>query len=484
MTQPTTAHCQEGRLEGLLDNDVHAFFDIPYAVNAGRFRPAAPPVLWSGTRDCTRPGPIFPQLPSRLDFVAGPTAEDLDMSEDAFRLNVFTPSLTGKLPVIFWIHGGGFLTGAGSLQCYFGHQLARSGRAVVVSMNYRLGLLGNLFMKGVSQGNLAVRDLEMALLWVRENIANFGGDPDAIVSVGQSAGAWFTQLLASMESTGPLLKSGVMLSYPGLLPMQPAAGEAMAERACTIAEIGASGESLTTMPVDRILELQTSMLRELRSLGEVPVIFRTVAHGNVPGDPGEQARKIFAGKPLLIGWTREEMGSFLASDPAVLNVTEEQVREKFMREFGEQGEQRYARSRMSRLDTRPYSAVVELGTNKLFKAPSIEFASGMEATGSKVFAYQFDYPSPQPNVGACHCYELPFVFGNFENWPNAPMLDGLDMHAAQTLSARIQGYLLNFVENDDPNGGDLPYWPAYDHAHGQRTLHFAQVIEAVATAAE
>jgi para-nitrobenzyl esterase len=201
MTKTIITNCAQGLVKGLLDDHLHTFFDIPYANDAGRFLPPHPPSSWSGERDCTRSGPIFPQLPSRLDFVMGPTAKGVDMSEDAFRLNVFTPALSGKLPVIFWIHGGGFLTGGGALQCYSGHHLAKSGRAVVVTMNYRLGLLGNLFMRGVSQGNLAVRDLEMALQWVKSNIAGFGGDPDGIVLAGQSAGAWYTQLLTAMKCT-------------------------------------------------------------------------------------------------------------------------------------------------------------------------------------------------------------------------------------------------------------------------------------------
>jgi para-nitrobenzyl esterase len=215
MNKTTIPRCAQGALKGNLDDGVHTFFDIPYASDAGRFLPARAASAWNGERDCTRPGPVFPQLPSRLDFVMGPTCRGAEMSEDAFRLNILTPTLSGKLPVIFWIHGGGFLTGGGSLQCYFGDELARSGRAVVVTMNYRLDLLGNLFMKGISPGNLAVRDLEMALRWVKSNIASFGGDPDSIVLAGQSAGAWFTQLLAAMESTSALVKGGIMLSYPG-----------------------------------------------------------------------------------------------------------------------------------------------------------------------------------------------------------------------------------------------------------------------------
>ncbi|WP_353558472.1 carboxylesterase family protein [Paraburkholderia terrae] len=479
MKTTTATRCEQGDLKGVLDDGVHTFFNIPYADNAGRFLPAHAPSVWHGERDCTLPGPVFPQLPSRLDFVMGPTCKGVELSEDAFRLNVFTPSLTGKLPVIFWIHGGGFLTGGGSLQCYFADELTRSGRAVVVTMNYRLGLLGNLYMKGISEGNLAVHDLEMALRWVKSNIARFGGDPDSIVLAGQSAGAWFTQLLAAMESTSALVKGGIMLSYPGLPPSTPEAVQTLAEQFCELAGIDASGEALRTMPVERILELQAAMLREQSVYAEVPVLFRSVCDANVPADPGTQATHNFAGKPLIIGWTREEVGSFFASNASLLEATEEQALNKYVEEFGEHGKQRYERALKRRIDGRPYTALVDLGSDKLIRLPSIAFATEMQSAGGDVFAYQFDYQSPQDAVGACHCFELPFLFGNFENWVEAPMLGGIDLPAARALSARMREYVLNFVESGNPNGADLPHWPVYDGVQ-RPTMHFADLIHVVA----
>jgi para-nitrobenzyl esterase len=483
MTKPTLTNCAQGVLKGVLDDGVHTFFDVPYAADAGRFLPPFPPSTWVGERDCMRPGPVFPQLPSRLDFVMGPTCRGAEMSEDAFRLNVFTPTLSGKLPVIFWIHGGGFLTGGGSLRCYLGDKLARNGRAVVVTMNYRLGLLGNLFMKGISPGNLAFRDLEMALQWVKTNIGSFGGDPESIVLAGQSAGAWFTQLLAGMKSTSALVKGGIMLSCPGLPPLTPEAAQSMAAQFCAMAGVDQSGEALRTMSVERILELQTVMLRAQSVFAEVPVSFRTVCQADVPADPGTQAQQNFAGKPLMIGWTSEEMGSFFASNPSLVGATEEQALKKYIEEFGERGEQHYRRALKRRLDGRPYTALVDLGSDKLFRLPAIKFAAEMASAGSNVFAYQFDFQSSQAEVGAGHCFELPFVFGNFENWVEAPMLDGIEMAAARSLSASIQEYLLNFVESGNPNGASMPHWPAYDGLQG-RTMHFSDLIQTVASSSE
>ncbi|MBK3812857.1 carboxylesterase family protein [Paraburkholderia aspalathi] len=481
MTKTISAHCAQGVLRGVDDNGVLTYFDIPFAADAGRFLPPLPPSAWPGERDCTRPGPVFPQLPSRLDFVMGPTCRNAEMSEDAFRLNIFTPTLSGELPVIFWIHGGGFLTGGGSLQCYFGDQLARSGRAVVVTVNYRLGLLGNLFMKGISAGNLAVRDLEMALKWVKSNISNFGGDPKSIVLAGQSAGAWFTQLLSAMKPTSELVKGGIMLSYPAIAPMTPEVAQTMAEQFCEMAGVESSGEALRTMPVERILELQTSMLRAQGAFAEVPVGFRTVCDDEVPANPADQVRKNFAPKPLMIGWTREETGSFFASNPSIVGATEEEALKKYVEEYGEKGKLFYRRALMRRVNGRPYTALVDLSSDKLFRLPAIKFATEMALAGSNVFAYQFDFQSPQADVGAGHCFELPFVFGNFEDWVAAPMLDGIDLAAARSLSASIQDYLLNFVESGDPNRPHAPYWPAYGRWQGRRTMRFGDVVETVDT---
>jgi len=322
------------------------------------------------------------------------------------------------------------------------------------------------------------------LQWVKSNIGNFGGDPESIVLAGQSAGAWFTQLLAAMKSTSALVKGGIMLSYPGLPPMTPEAAQTMAEQFCTMAGIDSSGDALQTMPVERVLELQTSMLRAQSVFADVPVGFQTVCDNAVPASPSAQARENFAGKPLMIGWTREEMGSFFASNPAIVGATEEQVLKKYSEEYGEQGSAFYRRALKRRLNGRPYTTLVDLGSDKLFKLPAIKFATEMESAGSSVFAYQFDFQSPQAEVGAGHCFELPFVFGNFDDWLDAPMLDGIDLTAARSLSARIQEYILNFVELGDPNGTHLPYWPNYDRLQGQRTMRFGDVIETVASGAE
>ncbi len=145
----------------------------------------------------------------------GSKPEEKNQTEDAFRLNVWTTGSHTKKPVLFWIHGGGFLTGGGALPWYNGQSLAENGDIVVVNVNYRLGALGHLYQPGVADDNLALHDLITALTWVKDNIAVFGGDPEQITVAGQSVGAWYTLALFASPMASQLINRIGLLSFPG-----------------------------------------------------------------------------------------------------------------------------------------------------------------------------------------------------------------------------------------------------------------------------
>ncbi|RQZ38558.1 carboxylesterase family protein [Burkholderia sp. Bp9099] len=456
LMQTILASCEQGELLGSSVDGALVFQDIPYANDGGRYRDCLPPASWQGVRDCTGPGPVFPQLPSRLDFVMGPTAQGVQMSEDAYRLNVYTPSLAGNLPVLFWIHGGGFVTG-GALPCYSGTELARSGRAVVVTFNYRLGILGNLCMPGVAAGNFSVTDILRALDWVRSNIERFGGNPEAITFAGQSAGAWYTRMLMGMKETAGLARSAAVLSLPGLPPLLPEEAHRIASDFCALAEFHDPAVDLRNAPVQVLLDLQARLLASRAGFGTVPVGFMPVAVDRVAADPVTQSLR-FAPKPVMIGWTRHETGSFFASNPAAVDATRSMVERVFQAELGEAGTRHYERVMQQRPGSTPYAALVELTSYSIFKRPAIEAAGSLAKAGSDVYGYQFDIASRQPHVGAGHCFELPFAFGNFDDWTDAPMLAGTSRAFANDLSGMMRSYLMNFIETGDPNGDDLPAW--------------------------
>jgi para-nitrobenzyl esterase len=483
MDKQIIAICEQGSLAGIATDGVLNFFDIPYAETGGRFRDAKPPGRWSGTRDCTRRGPIFPQLPSRLDFVQGPYTKGVEQSEDAFRLNIFTPSIEGGLitpsiegglPVLFWIHGGGFMTGGCALKNYSGASLAKSGRCVVVAVNYRLGVLGNLYLPGVADGNYSVRDLEAALFWVRRNIQHFSGDPEAIVVAGQSAGAWYTQLLIGMKSTSEAIRGAVVLSAPSVNPLTTDEAIAQAGEFCSLANISDPARQLPGLPIDSLLSAQAKLVASRASYGSIASAAYPMQDGRLPPDLAEAAAH-FAPKPLIIGWTREEAGAFLASDPQLLETPGEKVLGKFKEIFGVNGPLRYFRSLKRRLPGTPYSALVDLVTDKWFKRSSIRAAKLFSRAGGAVYTYQLEYQSSQPNVGACHCFDIPFWLGNFEDSKDGPMLSGLDTEKAAMLSSLMQGYLLNFLHSGDPNSADLPVWEPCRNGQIQ-TIHFGDYI--------
>src|SRR5260221_464693 len=171
-----------GDLRGARVNGIAVFRGVPYAaapVGELRFAPPQPVPAWRGVRDAVKDGPIAPQGRSRLAHVMGDF--ERPQSEDCLTLNIWTPAADSKKrPVLVWVHGGAFASGAGSLPWYSGERFAANGDVVVVSMNYRLGALGFLCLPGISDGNLGLLDQVAGLRFARDNIAAFGGDPDNV----------------------------------------------------------------------------------------------------------------------------------------------------------------------------------------------------------------------------------------------------------------------------------------------------------------
>ncbi|MEV7093619.1 carboxylesterase family protein [Amycolatopsis sp. NPDC051045] len=338
------------------------FRGIPYAT-AKRFEAPKPPTPWADVRDALEAGPAAPQPPSRLEHALGPMP--LPQSEDCLSLNVFTPSTTGKRPVLVWIHGGGFSSGSGGQVWYTGTRLARDADAVVVTLNYRLGALGFLAMDGVPP-NLGIADQLAALQWVRDNIAAFGGNPADVALGGQSAGAQSTLALWSSPRTKGLVKRIALQSAP--LAMRPSTWEHAHQNALRLQQ--QLGEDLREAPVERLLAAQVSVPGEPGSL-EPP--FQLVADGDLVAEDLIEAAPE---GPALISWTREELRAFVPDAPP--DVAE---------------------------------------------AANGFFAGDRLAAKLGAFTYRFDWQAPGNRFGACHCIDLPFLFGTHDVW-DAPMLAG------------------------------------------------------------
>ena len=473
--------CAQGVLAGRRKHGVDAFFDIPYAAGLGparRFSLPLPPLAWEGVRDASAPGPVFPQMTSRLTPVMGTTAEFANQSEDAFGLNVWrssSPDTGEKLPVLFWIHGGGWLTGGAALSWYHGDTLAKSGRVIVVGVNYRLGALGNLYLPGETSGSMALHDLLAALDWVHDNIAAFGGDRDSITLCGQSAGAWYTSALMASPAARGRFASAILLSLPGSLkPQQPHHAGSLARAYCRLLDVPAHTASLRELPVARLLQGQLLMAQAHSSFADIPETFLPLADASLPVDMLSAAASRSAGVPVLLGTLPDEMGAFLSHDRSAIGATETQVLDRFKGVFAEEGLREYERRRHARPGASTYDLLVELTSDEIFREPTRRFAGDLTRAGSRVFLYDFTWRSKAPLVGACHCIELPFVFDNFESWADAGMLRDLDLAGARELAQQVQHALLNFVERGDPNGEGVPPWPAYNE-HEKPALVFGGV---------
>jgi len=209
--QPVVEAAQ-GRLLGSRIGRLYAFRGVPYAI-ADRFGPPQPTPARTGIRDSPRPGSICPQLPSRLEIIMGPPKQSRQMSESCQVLSIFTPDLSGKRPVMAWIHGGAYVTGGGEEAWYDASRLADEGDIVAVAISYRLGAFGYLHTDELGAPNGGLQDQQAALQWIRENIAQFGGDPETITVFGQSAGAHsIASLLAANER--PLFRRAIVQSGP------------------------------------------------------------------------------------------------------------------------------------------------------------------------------------------------------------------------------------------------------------------------------
>ncbi|WP_233836691.1 carboxylesterase/lipase family protein [Paraburkholderia sp. ZP32-5] len=470
-----TIECRQGLLSGTRVDGVDAFFDIPYAADLGakrRFSLPEPPAAWTGVRDASHPGPVFPQTPSRLTAVMGTTPEFNHQSEDAFRLNIWAPSRReAKLPVLVWIHGGGWLTGGAPLAWYHGDNLARSGRAIVVSVNYRLGALGNLYLPGQTTGSMALHDLRQALFWINSNIAAFGGDASRITLCGQSAGAWYTAALSAWSESSDLFAQAILLSVPGsITPQSPDDAAALAGHYCRLLGVSANIEALRQLPLEKLLEGQALLARATPVFADIPETFLPLQSDSLPADMIAAAAARSFRKPLLIGSLPDEMGVFFSHDKAVLDATHADASRRFETVLGAEGAAVYAGWRREHPDVGAYEHLLQFVSDQIFRKPTARLADTLVSLGGRCYMYEFAWRSKADRVGACHCLELPFLFDNFEDWSDAAMLRDLDLTGARAVAQAFQAAVLNFVERGDPNGEGLPDWPSYSRGSRQAVI--------------
>lgn len=464
-----------GAVRGRDDGRVAAWRGIRYAeppTGAGRWRAPVPAAPWPGVVDAGRFGPASPQQPNpSVPLAAGDEAR---MDEDCLFLNVVCPSAEapsgGLRPVMVWLHGGAYAVGATSQLVYHGDVLAAQGDAVVVTVGYRLGALGFLDLRtaGVPEAetNVALRDVLLALRWVRANIRSFGGDPGAVTVFGQSAGAGLvTALLASPAAAG-LFQRAIAQSPPAGSMFGPERSATVARRFAERLAVLPGGRDPRTAPVASIVAAGAAVYTEIPR--EHP---GRLAFAPIVGDdllPEAPLRVLSEGRglpvPLVIGTNRDEATLFRLMRSPLLPIRREALERMFgaMRaEHERRGDALPPRGRvLAAYPGRRSRRGVRVATDIAFRMPALWVAAG-HAIVAPTYLYRFDF-APRllqlSGIGAAHATELPYVWGEFGGLPHDPSFLLGGRSAAQAVSRRTQDRWTAFARSGIP-GED---WPAYD----------------------
>ncbi|MGW5861604.1 carboxylesterase/lipase family protein [Streptomyces sp. NPDC055239] len=415
-----------GRIRGRVNDGCAVFRSVPYAQpprGSLRFAPPRPASSWEGVRDATAPGPGCPQ-PSVPADPLGDYHGPATTGDDCLTLDVWTPdpsrSTTG-LPVMVWIHGGGYATGAGSAPAHEGSAFARDG-VVYVAINYRLNVDGFLPVAD-RPANLGLRDQVAALTWVRENIASFGGDPDNVTIFGQSAGAVSVMNLLAMPSARGLFRRAISQSGCSMSAVSRAQAQEATERMAQLLGVPATVEGFEGAAPDAT---QDAVLRFLLEFNEADrwgaqsfliSPFRTVIdEDSLPQDvPTALAAGASADVEVLAGTTRDETVGFMAIR-GLLGHTDEHFARLALGTFGlTEGD-----LAVYRKASRPGAELSELiqaaWTDWAFRIPTLRL---LEAHQGTHHAYEFTWPSPAlpPGCGSDHSLDLPFVHDNLAAFP-------------------------------------------------------------------
>ena len=386
------------------------FRGVPFAappVGELRLKAPQPHPGWEGVRDATAFGSISLQMqnPALDDLLGG---EPQPQSEDCLFLNIWTPGLDdARRPTLVWIHGGGFTIGSGSEAYYEGAKLATRGDVVVVTINHRLGALSFLHLPGLGETNFGMRDQAFALRWVRDNIAEFGGDPDNVTIFSESAGGMsVATLMRSPEAeTFAAIAEGEMPSM-GFVPV-------------------VDGEFLTSIPIDAVADGQSESVTALIGhLDEEGKLFSEMASGDPPNEEDVVQRL-----------------SAMGLD-------------------GRRAYDVYRDARASRSEPETPGDISEAAMGDwLFCVPAQRLADAQSAQQPGTYMYLFDWKSPALNgaLGACHSLDIPFVFGTYGGAPEFASSGP----AADALAETVMDAWLAFAHSGDPSS-ERAKFPAYD----------------------
>lgn len=461
-----------GRMRGLIEGNLRVFKGIPYArppVGNLRWKPPQPLARWQGIRETTEFGPACFQPTN--PFVSVYDAPPMPMSEDCLTLNIWAPADAHDAPVFFWIYGGALWGGASRDALYDGARLAEHG-LVVVSINYRLGVLGWLALPALSaespqgiSGNYGLLDQIAALKWVHRNIATFGGDPSNVTIAGESAGGLSVMyLMVSPEAKGLFAKAIAESAYMVSMPSLKQNRYGMS-----------SGEESGT----RLLEaLHVTNLAQLRAMDPMKLtnaaaMARFAPWGVVDGHvlPQQMVTAFNLGDeahvPILAGFNSGEIRSLRVLAPPVPASAaryEQVIRDRYG-PLADEFLRLYPATNMQ-------ESILAATRDGLYGWTAVRLVKKQTALGLPSYLYLFDHGYPAEDLAHLHGFhasELPYVFGTLDATP--PLWPPIPASAAeQTLSAEMLDYWSSFARTGNPQAAGAPAWPAYGSAGAY--MHF------------
>ena len=469
----------KGSVQGLKDDGVDAFLGIRYAkapVGDLRFKPPVEADEWNDIGDATGLGAPCMQLYSP----SGPNATDLTRqmqgifptaseaktdNEDCLFLNVWTPdATTGSRPVMVWFHGGGYAYGSGGWPAYDGRNLAAKGDVVVVTVNHRLNAFGYLNLADkfgedyAASGNVGNLDLVRSLEWVRDNIAKFGGDPSNVTIMGESGGGSKVSHLMAMPAADGLFHKAVVQSGPGVTSGKPA--EAADYAAKILAEAGVeTEEDLRNLHPEDLLAAIRRATPDDGGFGRGPR-FGPIADGKIlPRDPflptaPEQSRDV----PLMIGYNKDEMTLFVASQPWFGRIDDAQL-DAMTGMMGPDAVAAVAAYRKMHPDYAP-THIASAAMGARFVQGTYLLADQQSRTATApVYVYRLTWETPVADgaLRSPHTLDIPFMFNNAaESWALVGEGD-----APAKMAAMMSDAWISFARTGTPASKLLPTWKPY-----------------------
>ncbi|MGC2277886.1 MAG: carboxylesterase/lipase family protein [Candidatus Binatus sp.] len=476
-----TVSIRQGKLEGDDQSGLFVFKGIPFAAApAGARRWLAPekPASWTGVRDARRFGAVAHQNRVMLTALSAMVV-DGEQSEDCLSLNVWTPALDGKRrPVMVWIHGGAFTIGSGSQALYDGSVLARRGDVVLVTVNYRLGPLGYLRLADVTGGKIpstgseGMLDQVAALEWVRDNIAEFGGDPGNVTIFGESAGGMSVGTLLAMPAARGLFHKAIPQSGACHTGSPVARANRTAER--VLSRLGVNpGDAAALRALTPAQLLTGTMLADGKTPDpELGMAYQPCIDGtHVPRAAIEMvADGSASGVAVMVGSTLEEWKLFALMDPSLHKLDRAGLAARMSRRLTAEAADAligsYEKARAQRGEpVAPADLFTAIETDRVFRIPGVRLAQVQPRHDANVYSYLFTWPSPAMGgvLGSCHALELGFVFGT-NQMPGMAAFAGTGP-AAEKLATQMQDAWLAFSHSGDPSSESTGTWKRYDEAH-------------------